>query len=269
MPLPPMTEPVNLVTQTILTYVSWGVALGLLLITRLRYGLRETWFSSLVLIAAGFAALAEPLYDTEFKLLFFIPGQWTLFTYLDIPQPLWTVSGYIVLYGGPAIFICRKLAHGMTQTAFLSWAAATFVISSMFEIYGIAGGTYAYWGPFSLRIFGYPVVVGALETAFVMLFSVLAYSLRRRVGDTGTSLALFLLFPFTFYGVNLGLGAPALVMLGVHAAPLAIVVAECLSIGLAVGTVVVLSSIVEAPAPGPANQKSLVSSADACDVAAG
>ena len=107
MPLPPMTEPVNLMTQTILTYVSWGAALGLLFITRLRSGLRETWFSSLVLVAAGVAALAEPLYDTEFKLLFFIPGQWTLFTYLDVPQPLWTVSGYIVLYGGPAIFICH------------------------------------------------------------------------------------------------------------------------------------------------------------------
>lgn len=242
---PPLQHPLNMVTQSILTYGSWSIAMVLLVVTVARGRSNGTWFPVILVLASAVAALAEPLYDIAFKLLFFIPGQWTLFTYADIPQPLWTVSGYMILYAGPAVFICERLDRGISRQGFLLWAAATLLISSAFEIYGIAGGAYAYWGPHPLRILGYPVVVGVLETSFVMSFSVLAHAYRRQTGDGLTLLGIIPLFPLVFYGVNFGLGAPTLVMLGVAPpSPIGVMLGSLLSITAAVAVVVGLAGYV-------------------------
>src|ERR1700676_1203535 len=131
---PPYDHSLNLVTQTIMTFASWAIALGLLAVSVRRGRQQGSAFPVLIVLAAGVAALAEPLYDIAFKLLFFIPGQWTLFTYAGIPQPVWTVSGYMILYAGPALFICEHLSRGMSRNIFLTWSAATLVISGLFEI---------------------------------------------------------------------------------------------------------------------------------------
>ncbi len=245
---PPYDHSLNLVTQTIMTFTSWAIALSLLAVSAWRGRQQGTVFPVLLVLAAGVAALAEPLYDIAFKLLFFIPGQWTLFTYGDIPQPLWTISGYMILYAGPAIFICENLARGISRRTFLTWAAVTLLASSGFEIYGIAGGAYSYWGPHAFRIFGYPLAVGVLETTFVMLFSVLAHEYRNRMSSVLGLLGIFVLFPCTFYGVNLGIGAPMLVTLGLASAspPLA-TVGAAVSIGVAVCVIAALARYTAVP----------------------
>jgi len=197
MTTPPYDHSLNLGTQTILTVASWTIASGLLAASVWRAYRQKTAFPLLLVLSAAVAALAEPLYDIGFKLLFFIPGQWTLFTYGDIPQPVWTVSGYTILYAGPAIFVCEALARGISRRTFLIWAAVTLLASSVFEIYGIAGGAYAYWGAHALRILGYPIAVGVLETTFVMLFSVLAHEYRNCISNEWALLGLFVLFPVT------------------------------------------------------------------------
>ena len=247
---PPYDHSLNLVTQTIMTFASWAIALGLLAVSVLRGRQQGTVFPVLLVVAAGLAALAEPLYDIAFKLLFFIPGQWTLFTYDDIPQPVWTISGYMILYAGPAIFICENLARGISRRAFLTWTAATLLASSVFEIYGIAGGAYSYWGPHAFRVFGYPLAVGVLETTFVMLFSVLAHEYRNRIPGGWGLLGIFVLFPCTFYSVNLGIGAPMLVTLGLASpSPALATVGAALSIGLAVCVIAALARCAAAPSP--------------------
>jgi hypothetical protein len=243
MVMPPYDHSLNLVTQTIMTFASWVIALGLLTVAVRRGRQRRTLFPVFLVLAAGVAALAEPLYDLGFKLLFFVPGQWTLFIYGDIPQPIWTVSGYMVLYAGPAIFICENLARGISRRTFFTWAAVTLLASAVFEIYGIVGGAYAYWGPHALRIFGYPLAVGVLETAFVMLFSVLAHEYRNRVSSPLGLLGIFVLFPCTFYGVNFGIGAPMLVTLGVASpSPALATIGAAVSIGVAVGVIAALAN---------------------------
>lgn len=249
---PPLDQPVDLTTQSVLTFASYGIAAGLVAFAVVRAKQQRTPFPVIVLLASAIAALAEPLYDIAFKLLFFIPGQWTLFTYAGIPQPVWTVSGYMILYGGPALFICEHLSRGLSKNIFLTWSAATLVISGLFEIYGIAGGAYAYWGPHTLRILGYPLVVGVLETTFVMLFSVLAHAYRSRFGEGHALWGLLLLFPFTFYGVNFGLGAPTLVMLGLEPPSPALVKAgTLLSLGLAAALIGVVARIAASPIAPP------------------
>src|ERR1700726_121012 len=109
--------------QAILTDVSWALTAVLLV------------FGALV------GAFAEPLYDVAMMLYFYsTPGMWTHFTAFDIPQPIWTHSGYVVLYAAPAIYISRQIARGlMTRRTLFVWAGITLLESATFEIVGING----------------------------------------------------------------------------------------------------------------------------------
>ncbi len=214
----PIHHHLNLAGQNVLTYGSWGLTLALLAVA-VRLGRKEggTPFYLLMVLASMVAAFAEPLYDVGFSLYFYSThGMQTTFTAFGIPQPVWAYSGYAVLYAAPAIYICRKVQQGkMTKRGLFAVAGVEFLMSCAFEMIGINIGTYTYWGPHVLRIFHYPLVIAVLETAQVVCFAVAAAQLRRRVSSTTGLLALFVIFPVTFFMGNFGAGAP--VIIGIHA----------------------------------------------------
>lgn len=207
----PIDHPLNLTTQTIMnvgSYVLWAV----LLLVAVRMGFRQrTPFFVLIIFAAAAGALAEPLYDVGFMLWFYTPGMVSSFTSYGIPQPIWAYSGYVVLYAGPAIFICDRIARGLSPQGLFQWAAVELLCSCAFEMIGINGGTYEYWGPHVFRILNYPLVIGVLETAQVICFSVAAAALRRIASGWVPLLGLFVLFPCMFYFANFGAGAPLII----------------------------------------------------------
>jgi len=214
----PIHHHLNLTGQNVLTYGSWGLTLVLLAVAvHLGRKGERTPFYLLVVLAAMVAALAEPLYDVGFSLYFYSThGMQTTFTAFGIPQPVWAYSGYAVLYAAPAIYICRKIQQGtLTRSGLFAVAGVEFLMSCAFEIAGINVGTYTYWGPHVFRIFHYPVVIGLLEAAQVVCFAVAAAQLRQRVNSTKGLLALFVIFPVTFFAANFGAGAA--VIIGIHA----------------------------------------------------
>jgi hypothetical protein len=214
----PIQHHLNLTGQNVLTYGSWGLTLVLLAVA-VYLGCQEgrTPFYLLLVLAAMVAALAEPLYDVGFSLYFYSThGMQTTFTAFGIPQPVWAYSGYAVLYAAPATYICRKIQQStLTRSGLLAVAAVEFLMSCAFEMIGINAGTYTYWGPHVFRIFHYPVAIGVLETAQVVCFAVAAAQLRQRVNSTTGLLALFVIFPVTFFAANFGAGAA--VIIGIHA----------------------------------------------------
>ncbi|MCK9282831.1 MAG: hypothetical protein M0P39_00930 [Rhodocyclaceae bacterium] len=213
MPTAPYDHPLNLTTQAVLTYGSWALTVVLLTIAvkkDVRY--RSPFFTFLIL-AGMVGALAEPLYDVGFMLLFYVPGIWSTFSAFGIPQPVWAYSGYVVLYTGTAMFICEQIRSGLTPRGLYAWAGIELLMSMTFEIVGIQGGAYTYWGPHAFRIFDYPLAIGVLESAQVICFSLAAAELRRRTSSTAALLGLFALFPCTFYLANFGAGAPLIISL--------------------------------------------------------
>lgn len=209
----PYEHSLNLAMQSVLTFGSWGLT-ALILTIALRKDLRErSPFYTLLVLAALVGAFAEPLYDVGFMLLFYVPGQWTTFSAFDIPQPVWTHSGYVVLYAGPAMFICEQIRRDLTPNGLYKWAGVALLLSMAFEIIGINGGTYAYWGPHVLRIFNYPLAIGVLEAAQVICYSVAAAQLRSHATNRWALLGLFALFPCTFYLANFGAGSPLIIAL--------------------------------------------------------
>ena len=166
-----------------------------------------------VFVGAFLGAFAEALYDTGMTLWFYTPGLWTTFTAFGIPQPVWAHSGYVVLYAGPAMFICDRIARGLTASGLYLWAAIELACSCAFEMIAINGDAMSYWGPHAFRILNYPLAIGVLETAQVVCFAVIAAELRRRSSSHWSLLGLIVLFPCTFYLANFGAGAPMIIAL--------------------------------------------------------
>jgi len=238
--MPPIDHELNLITQAILTYASWALTAVILAIA-IRMGRREgTPFYALMVLAAMVGAFVEPLYDVAMTLYFYsTAGMWTHFTAFDIPQPVWTHSGYVVLYASAAIFVAREIHRGtLTRRRLFLFAGLELLMSCAFEIFGINGGTYSYWGPHVLRIFSYPLVIGVLEAAQVICFAVAATVLRTKVNETWQLLGLFILFPCTFLMANFGAGWPMIIALHAEHSSTALVMAGTLtSIAFAVALV--------------------------------
>ena len=235
--MPPIDHPLNLTTQAILTDLSWALT-AVLLVIAIRMGVRQrTPFYAVLVSAALVGAFAEPLYDVAMMLYFYsTPGMWTHFTAFDIPQPIWTHSGYVVLYAAPAIYIAHQIARRtMTHRTLFVWAGITLIESAVFEIIGINGGLYSYWGPHVFRIFQYPLVIGVLEAAQVIVFALAASQLRSRCTNQWQLLGLFVLFPCTFFMANFGAGWPTIIAVHLkHTSTPVIAAASVVSIGLAV-----------------------------------
>jgi len=216
-PVDVVNHHLNFAGQNVLSYGSWVLTVALLIVA-VRLGRKEkgTPFYALLILASMVAAFAEPLYDVAFALYFYsTKGMHHTFTAFGIPQPIWAYSGYALLYAAPAIYITRKLQQGkLTRSGLVPVAGVIFLMSCAFEVIGLNAGTYTYWGPHALRIFKYPLVIGVLETAQVVCFAVAAAELRRRAPKPSALLALFAIFPVTFFGANFGAGSA--VIIGIH-----------------------------------------------------
>ena len=249
---PPIDHVLNLTTQAVLLYGSW-ILTAAVLVVAVRMGVKDrTAFYPLLVLAVLVGAFVEPLYDTAMMLYFYsTSGMVTHFTAFGIPQPLWTHSGYVVLYALPALFITRDAWRGaLTSKRLYAFAGIELLMSCAFEMIGINGGAYAYWGPHTLRVLHYPLIIGVLETAQVVVFAVAAAVLRRRVTSQLGLLGLFVLFPVTFLGANFGAGWPTIIAIHL-ATPSTIVtlVGTLVSVVFAVLVIRAAAGLVPAPRP--------------------
>jgi hypothetical protein len=228
----------NLTGQNVLTFVSWALTIILLTVT-IEMGRRErSPFYVLIVLAAMAGAFAEALYDEAFSLYFYSThGMQTFYTVFGVPQPVWTHSGYAILYALPAVLITYQIRRGLlTPRALYAWAGVEFGMSCVFEMTGINIGTYTYWGPHVLRVFHYPLVIGVLEAAQTICFAVAASQLRHRAATSQWSLlGLLVLFPATFFGVNFGAGSPVIIAIhAAHVSQVAVYLCTLLSIVFAI-----------------------------------
>lgn len=214
-----MTE-LNLFWQDVFTFLSWAIAIAMLGVAIWMGRKQKTLFYVLAILAVGVGAYIEPLYDVAFDLWFFdvhngeVGAMYSHFTAFGIVQPIWTHSGYIILYASACLYAGRAIYDGRLRapTLFLVWLAE-IAASCLFEVVGTGVGVYSYYGPYVLRIWNYPLVIGVLEGTQVILFTILAVHLWRKVQSGYGLLGLFILFPITMMGANTGIGAPIIIAL--------------------------------------------------------
>lgn len=216
-----MRHPLDTTWQGVFTYASWGIVLIMIAIAVRKGRAEGTPFYLMAILGAGLAAFAEPLYDVAFDLWFYdahangTPGAMiSHFTAFGVVQPNWTHSGYIILYAMACLYAGRRIFEGrMTRVNLFQIWVLEIVISCVFEAIGTGVNVYTYYGPFELRIWHYPLIVGILEGTQVMLFTVLAVQIWRRVRTGWGLTSLLAAFPVTMFGANFGLGAPVIIAL--------------------------------------------------------
>jgi|TARA_R110001583_G_scaffold174631_1_gene329099 hypothetical protein len=220
MPNEVMMGELNLVWQNVFTWGSWAIVVVMLVIASKMGVKQKTPFYVLACVAAGLGAFIEPLYDVAFDLWFYdvhngVAGaMYSHFTAFGIVQPNWSHSGYIILYATACLYAGKMIYEGRmtTKLLFMIWLAEISA-SCVFEMIGTGMGVYTYYGPYVLRLWNYPLVIGVLEGTQVIIFTVLAVQLWRRVSGHAGLLGLIVLFPMTMLGANAGLGGPIIVAL--------------------------------------------------------
>jgi hypothetical protein len=220
MPVQVMQHPLDLGWQDVFTWASWAIAIGMLVLA-IEMGRRHrTSFFALAVISAGISAFAEPLYDVAFDLWFYdahnghLGAAYSHFTAFGIVQPIWTHSGYIILYAGPALYAGWRMYQGQVSRKFLFIIWGIEIASScLFEMIGTGVNVFTYYGPFQMRIWHYPFVIGVLEGTQVVWFTVLSVNLWRRIKSGWGMSGLLAVHPVTMYAANFGLGAPVIIAL--------------------------------------------------------
>ena len=214
-------HPLDTTWQSIFTFASWALVAVMLVIALRKCVNERTPFYVIAVLAAGVAAFAEPLYDVAFDLWFYdahangTPGAaWSHFTAFGVVQPNWTHSGYMILYTTACLYAGRLMYEGRLSR---NWLFGVWLLeitaSCVFEIIGTGVNVYTYYGPYELRIWHYPLVIGVLEGTQVILYTSLAVQLWRRVSRPWGLFALFAAFPITMFGANFGIGAPVIIAL--------------------------------------------------------
>lgn len=272
MPFDVMTHDVSPLWQNIFTWLSWLIVLAMAAIA-LRMSFRDrTPFYLIACVAAAVGAYAEPLYDVAFDLWFYDaqdgkPGAGLMhFSAFGIPQPNWTHSGYVILYAGACLYAGRRIYEGRIQRSgiFALWGLE-IVTSCVFEVIGTGTNVYTYYGPHVLRIWNYPIAIGILEGTQVMLFTVVAALIWRRVSSGWGLLSIIIVFPMTFFGANFGLGYPLIIAMHLDngmASTWAISAATVLSIGLCTFVIYGLGATLPARTQDSPNEAEVLSSDD-------
>lgn len=219
-PAPPYDLPLNTTMQTVATIVLWG-GTALLLAYSVRLAKQErSIFPVVLVVAVAVGSLIEPLYDISYHLHWLDAGQqWTLFTSFGLPQPVWVMPAYVMVFGMPALLMYRSFARGITLTRVFKMAALTAFTTAVFEITAINLGLYVYYGESPWRVFDYPLFIAFMEGAQITGFAVLAALLSIFATKQIHALALFAIFPGNFALETLGAGFPTVILQNTSANP--------------------------------------------------
>lgn len=253
MPIPPYDHPLNLAMQTVATVVLW-VAFAVILGIAVRRGLRErSWFPVILVLAVAVGSVIEPLYDIAYHLLWYVPGQWTLLTSFDIPQPVWVMPAYVFVFAAPALYLYPRFERGVGRREVFRFAGLTMVTTAIFETSAINLGLYTYYGPHAFRFLGYPLWIAVVEAAQITGFAVLAAVCHQRLQNGPSVLGLFVLYPAHFAYALLGAGFPALIAINSpHPSTGLVWGASTLSIGFAVVALLLVTELLVTRQPDTA-----------------
>lgn len=215
-----MGRELDMAWQHVFTWASWSIVLVMLVIAIQLGRAHRTPFYVWAILAACIGAFAEPLYDVAFDLWFYDvhngePGaMYSHFSAFGVVQPNWSHSGYVILYAAIALYAGKKMYDGtLSRKGLFAIWGAEILTSVVFEVIGTGVGVYTYYGPYELRIWNYPAVIGVLEGTQTVLFTVLAVQIWRRVRSGWGLSALIAAFPITMFGANFGIGAPIIIAL--------------------------------------------------------
>lgn len=237
-PLPsPETEALDLntVMQTVATVGLWGGTIALLLYA-IRISRQErSPLAVFIVLAVAAGSIIEPIYDITYHLYWLDNGeQWTLFTSFGLPQPVWVMPAYVIVFALPAVLLYRSFAAGVPLRTIFKWAGVTAFTTALFETIAVNSGLYVYYGEAPLRFLEYPLWIAFMECAQITGFAVLCAVIKLRATKPVHTLIVFMVFPANFIFETAGAGFPTLIAMNTPDPSMALMWAMApVSIGLA------------------------------------
>jgi hypothetical protein len=210
-PMPFYGHHLNLTMQTIATVVLWAGTAGTLVWAGVLARRTKTALPVCLVLAVAAGSVLEPIYDLLYHLLWYVPGQWTLFTALDIPQPVWVMPAYVMVFGLPALLTYRAFAEGASLPKVFRLAALLTVTTACFETIANNVDLYGYYNEAAWRVLKYPLWIAFMEGIQITGYAVLCAVLQRRKTSEWQCLALFAVFPANFGFDVIGAGFPTLI----------------------------------------------------------
>ncbi|WP_019877537.1 hypothetical protein [Sporichthya polymorpha] len=234
------TRDLNEVMQTIATVGLWAGTIALLIYAA-RIGRQErSPLPVFIVLAVAAGSIFEPIYDITYHLHWLGADpegngpQWTLFTSFGLPQPVWVMPAYVVVFALPAVLLYRTFAGGVTLKKIYQYAALTAFTTALFETIAVNSGLYTYYGEAPMRFLNYPLFIAFMECAQITGFAVLCAVIKLRATKWQHNLIVFLVFPANFAFECLGAGFPTLVAMNAPNPSTAVMWAMApVSIGLA------------------------------------
>ncbi len=202
----------NTAMQTVATITLWAGTLALLAYA-VKIGRAErSPLPVFIVLAVAAGSIIEPIYDITYHLFWLDAGdQWTLYTAFGLPQPVWVMPAYVVVFALPAVLLYRSFASGVTLKRIFQWGALTAVTTTLFETIAVNTGLYVYYGDAPMRFLEYPLFIGFMEAAQITGFAVLCAVIKLRATRWEHYLIVFLVFPANFAFETLGAGFPTLI----------------------------------------------------------
>lgn len=207
----------NETMQTIATIGLWAGTIALL-IYAVKIGRQErSPLPVFIVLAVAAGSVFEPIYDITYHLHWLGADaegngpQWTLFTSFGLPQPVWVMPAYVVVFALPAVMLYRTFAAGITLKGIYQWAGLTACTTALFETIAVNSGLYTYYGEAPTRFLNYPLFIAFMECAQITGFAVLCAVIKLRATRWQHTLVVFMVFPANFAFECLGAGFPTLV----------------------------------------------------------
>jgi hypothetical protein len=207
----------NHAMQTVATILLWGATLALLAYAVHLARQERSPLPVLIVVAVATGSVIEPIYDITYHLYWLGADagghgpQWTLFTAFGLPQPVWVMPAYVVVFALPAVLLYRGFARGASMRRIFSWAALTAFTTALFETVANNVDLYTYYGQAPVRLLRYPLWIAFTEAAQITGYAVLCAIFANRAAKPWHGLALFVVFPANFAFETLGAGFPTLI----------------------------------------------------------
>jgi hypothetical protein len=205
MPVPPVDVPVNLTGQWILTVL---VILALLVAaySAVRMGRRmRSWAPAILLAGSLLAGFIEPIYSVTTHLWYYVPGQWSFYSALDMSHPIWSWLSYGAFYGGLSLIVWWRVEQGATRASIAKLFGVLVLVGVATEILCITLGTYEYYGEAAFRVAGFPMWISVANASIGIVAGIVAGRLRPLLPGR-QSLAYVALIPVCMTGIQFGTG---------------------------------------------------------------
>ena len=233
-PTPFYGHHLNLTMQTVATVMLWAGTAGTFTWAVVLGRRTRTVLPVCLVLAVAAGSVLEPVYDLLYHLLWWTPGQWTLFTALDVPQPVWVMPAYVMVFALPALLTYRALAAGTSTARVFRLAGLLTLTTAAFETIANNVDLYGYYNEAAWRVLRYPLWIAFMEGAQITGYAVLCAVLQRRRTSEWQCLALFAVFPANFGFDVIGAGFPTLIAQNArHVDTVVLQLSAVLSVGFA------------------------------------